>query len=78
MTKVGVLLKSPSADGNFTVISNEEALLFQKLKQFYEDVCELTVNHDVVQDSAVVYPSKLGKLLEQIDTKWYVQALHRD
>ena len=62
-------------DGNFTVISNEEAQLFQKLKDFYWEVCNLTVNHDVENDCAVVYPSKLGPILEKINKEWYIDAL---
>jgi len=62
-------------DGNFTVISNEDAVLFQKLKEFYQEVCDLTINHDVLNDHAVVYPDKLGPVLEKIDRKWYMNIL---
>jgi len=64
-------------DGNFTVISNDEALLFKKLQEFYKDVKLLTSNHDVIEtDSfghgvAVVYPNKLGLALEKVDKEWY-------
>ena len=58
-------------NGNFTVISNEEALLFVKLKIMYKEVCELAVHHDTIEDSAVVYPSKLGPVLEKVDKDWY-------
>jgi len=75
MTKISALLKSPSTDDNFTVISNEEAVLFQKLKDMYLEVCDLTINHDVINDHAVVYPSKLGPVLEKIDRKWYMNVL---
>lgn len=62
-------------DGNFTVISNEEAQLFEKLKTMYHEVCQLTLNHDVLNDTAVVYPSNLGPILEKIDKKWYMSEL---
>ena len=62
-------------DGNFTVISNEEAVLFRKLKEMYKEVCSLTVNHDVLNDTAVVYPSKLGPVLEKVDQYWYKASL---
>lgn len=58
-------------NGNFTVISNEDALLFQKLKVLYEEIRELTMNHDVLYENAVVYPSKLGTVLEKVDSQWY-------
>jgi hypothetical protein len=61
--------------GNFTVISNEEATLFQKLKEMYKEVCSLTVNHDVLNDHAVVYPSNLGPVLEKVDQYWYKGSL---
>jgi len=62
-------------EGNFTVISNEEAVLFRKLKEMYKEVCSLTVNHDVLNDNAVVYPSKLGPVLEKVDKYWYKSSL---
>ena len=75
MTKISALLKSPSSDGNFTVITNEEAQLFSKLKNMYEEVSDLTINHDVLYDNAVVYPSKLGLVLEKVDKYWYKNSL---
>ncbi len=75
MTKIGVLLKSPSNDGNFTVISNEDAVLFHKLKEMFQEVCDLTVNHDVLNDHAIVYPSKLGPVLEKVNPHWYKSSL---
>lgn len=61
--------------GNFTVISNEEAQLFNKLKEMYKEVCNLTVNHDVLNDHAVVYPSNLGPVLEKVDPQWFQSSL---
>lgn len=75
MTKISALLKSPSMDGNFTVITNEETVLFRKLKEMYKEVCDLTVNHDVLNDHAVVYPSKLGPVLEKVEQYWYKSSL---
>lgn len=57
--------------GNFTVISNDDKILFDKLKKMYVEVCKLTKNHDVLNDTAVVYPSKLGPVLEKVDDEWY-------
>ena len=61
--------------GNFTVISNEDARLFEKLKKMYAEVCELTLHHDVLNDHAVVYPNKLGPVLEKVDEEWYKNCL---
>ncbi len=59
---------------NFTVISDEEAQLFAKLKIMYFEVCQLTLNHDVLNDTAVVYPNKLGPVLEKVYDQWYRQV----
>lgn len=56
--------------GNFTVISNEDALLFQKLQRFFSEVKDLTINHDVLDDHAVVYPRDLGDALSRVDPHW--------
>lgn len=60
---------------NFTVITDEEAVLFEKLKTFYKEVAKLTLNHNVLNDSAVVYPSDLGPALEKIDSYWFEKVL---
>jgi hypothetical protein len=52
----------------------DDELRLQKLEAFYRAVAELTVNHDVIGDSAVVFPSKLGKELEKVDPEWYNNA----
>ena len=57
--------------GNLTVISNEDVLLFQKLQRFFSEVKELTINHDVLDDNAVVYPRDLGDALSRVDNEWY-------
>ena len=41
------------------------------LEEFFRRVSVLTVDHDVLDDNAVVYPSKLGPLLEKVDPQWY-------
>jgi hypothetical protein len=56
----------------------------QKLETFYKEVAQLTFDHDVIyfgtaedgneEESAVVYPSKLGKALEKVDPEWYKNA----
>ena len=42
-----------------------------RYKRFYTEVAKLTLRHDVLKDNAVVYPSKLGPVLETIDPLWY-------
>jgi len=48
----------------------------EKLEKFYRAVADLTLNHDTIHilpdgDYAVVYPSKLGPLLEAVDKEWW-------
>jgi hypothetical protein len=45
-----------------------------KLEAFFREIADLTLNHDVEGvdgDTAVVYPSKLGKALEKVDPEWW-------
>lgn len=58
-------------DGNFTVISNEEAVLLRKLKEFYEEVQKLTVNHHNLEGFAVVYSGDLGRSLAKVKQDWW-------
>lgn len=46
----------------------------EKLETFFKEVANLTSNHDVHEDSAVVYPSKLGEALEKVDPEWWKHA----
>jgi hypothetical protein len=54
-----------SSDGNFTVLSNEEAAFFKKLQAFYEEVRELARDCD-----GVIYSSALGDALDRVDPDW--------
>jgi hypothetical protein len=45
----------------------------RKLEKFYCEVARLTLNHDVLADHAVVFPSKLGSVLEEVDKEWWKQ-----
>lgn len=65
---------------NFTVISDEEAVELRKLRTFYKEVINLTLNHDVLYPSsegpvddgtAVVFPKKLDTVLSKVNPKWY-------
>lgn len=44
---------------------------YQQLLEFYQAVVGLTLNHDVLGDSAVVLPSKLGPELEKVNKTWW-------
>ena len=55
---------------NHTVISNEDAILFHKLQKFFSEVKDLTINHDVLDDHAVLYPRDLGDALSRVDPNW--------
>lgn len=59
---------------DFTTITNEEMELFEKLKVFFKDVAHLTMNHQVLEDNAVVFPSDLGPVLEKVDKEWWRQS----
>ena len=41
------------------------------LREFYNEVCELTAQHDVENDAAIVYVDKLDKALSRVDSKWW-------
>ena len=43
----------------------------EKLEQFLKEVANLTVNHKVVADEAVVYPSALGEAVSRVDPDWH-------
>ena len=61
---------------NFTVISDEEAVLFNKLKEFYKEVCYLTINHEVDNEgNAVISPNKLSPVLEKVNPFWFTENL---
>lgn len=46
----------------------------KKLEAFYKAIAQLTFDHDVIGDHAVVFPNKLGKELEKVDPEWYKNA----
>lgn len=41
------------------------------LREFYSEVCELAVNHDVENDAAIVYVDNLSKALSRVNSKWW-------
>lgn len=63
---------------NNQVNPGENSDELEKLRRFFRAVGQLTLNHDVLGNSAVVYPRKLGPLLEEIDPKWYLKAGNDD
>jgi hypothetical protein len=60
-----------SMDGNFTVLSNEEATLLCKLKEFYKEICVLTEHHHNLEGFAVVYSGDLSKSLVKVKQDWW-------
>lgn len=42
----------------------------EKLERFFKEVADLTLNHKVLADAAVVYPSALGEALSRVDSDW--------
>ena len=49
----------------------DEQQELELLRKFYDEVRNPTVNHDVENDTAVVYISKLGKALSLVNTNWW-------
>jgi len=45
------------------------------LDNFFKEVRDLTLNHDVnMRGVAIVYPSKLGVALEKVDKDWWKEV----
>ena len=45
--------------------------IIERLHEFYLNVANLTVSHDVENGKACVYSDKLSKVLKKVDPKWY-------
>lgn len=43
----------------------------RELENFFREVALLTLNHETIDDNAVVFPSELGKALEKVDPVWW-------
>jgi hypothetical protein len=43
------------------------------LEVFFREVAELTLNHDVLNGNAVVYPRKLEESLKKVEPEWWKQ-----
>ena len=60
---------------NFSVISDDEAIELRKLREFYNEVRTLAIEHDVIENDttgiAVVYPSLLGTALSKVNPHWF-------
>lgn len=44
-----------------------------KLEHFFKEVVDLTVGHEVIGDTAVVYPSALGESLSRVAPDWVLR-----
>ena len=51
------------------------AARLELLETFFREIVRLTVNHEELIGSAVVYPSALGDALAKVDPKWYNNRL---
>ena len=45
----------------------------EALEAFFQEIAELTSNHDVIKDYACVLASRLGAALEKVDFEWWRQ-----
>jgi len=82
MSKIGRLVELPGGQKGIVMVEEDkkdvvlsqldkDTIELEKLRTFYKDVALLTIDHDVLHDSAVVYPSKLGPVLEKVDKEWW-------
>lgn len=46
----------------------------EKYKNFFNEIRLMTLNHDVLNNHAVVYPFKLDLVLRKIDPNWVRKA----
>ena len=47
------------------------AARLELLEGFFREIARLTINHEELRGSAVVYPSALGDALAEVDREWY-------
>lgn len=45
-----------------------------KLEECFREIGRLIVDHDVLADTAVVYPCNLDKVFKKVDPQWYASA----
>lgn len=43
----------------------------QRLNDFFDEVVNLTINHNVLHNNAVIYANRLGAALEKVDPDWW-------
>jgi hypothetical protein len=48
---------------------------YNALFKFYRAVAKLTLEHDVVDDFAVIHADKLGDELEKVDLFWFKEIV---
>lgn len=67
----GLQVNTTSSQNPTSPLSKLQQEQLRKLRTFYIKVARLTVNHDVIDDSAVVFASALGKALAEVDPDWH-------
>lgn len=55
-------------------MDEQQEVELELLREFYNEVCELTVQHDAENDAAIVYVDKLDKALSRVNPKWWEAA----
>lgn len=49
----------------------QELKELKELKEFYKTIAKLTLNHEIIDDTACVTADKLGEALEKINKEWW-------
>ena len=48
------------------------------LEQFFKEIAELTIDHNILSGNAIVFADKLGNALEKVDKEWWKKVLDND
>lgn len=60
---------------NFTVISDEEAVLFRKLKVLFNEARSLSINANSLEGYSVIYQIDLERALERVKENWWFDEI---
>jgi hypothetical protein len=62
-------------NGNFTVLSNEDAELFRKLKVLFNEARSLSINANSLEGYSVIYQIDLERALERVKENWWFDEI---